>query len=262
LRRALALVVTVACAAPAAAATAPVGVDEHLGARVPLDAVVRDSDGAERRLRELVDPSVPTLLVLAYFRCPLLCDQVVGGLASTVPAARVASGVDYRVLVVSFDPRDAAADAAAKTRELLASLSAFEKARWHLVVDDRGSAAAIAASVGFRYRYDAPSGQYAHPAVALVLTPDGRVSRYLYGVSFPSDVIAAALRDAAGGRAVPTLEHVLLTCFQYVPALRRHAAAVAWILRGGTLLLFALLAATLVLLVRRQRHRLGAPHHA
>ncbi len=259
MKRALVFMVAMALAGTAAAAPA-VGVDEHFGEQVPLDATVRDGDGQRVPLRAILDPSATTLLVLAYFRCPLLCDQIVGGLASSVPAARVAAGRDYRVLVVSFDPRDTPADATEKSHQLLRQLGPFERARWHFVVDDAGSAAAIAARVGFRYRYDSPSGQYAHPAVVIALTPGGRISRYLYGVSFPPEVIAAALDDAAGGRAVPTLQHILLTCFQYVPALRQHAAAVAWILRGGTLLLFGLLGLTIVLLIRRQHRRLGLRH--
>jgi protein SCO1/2 len=258
--RLLAFLVCCAWASVAMASAPVVGVDEHVNTPVPLDTLIVNEDGSKSRLRDLLDPHAPTLLVLAYFRCPLLCDRIVDSLVASVPAARVASGVEYRVLVVSFDEKDTPADAAQKAR-LVASLSPFERARWHFVIGANGAAARIAGVVGFRYRYDAATDQYAHPAVVIALTPDGRVSRYLYGASFPPEVVATALRDAAGGRAIRSVEQILLTCFQYVPALRQHAAAVAWVLRGGTVAVFASLGCVILLLIRRQhRRRLEAGH--
>lgn len=252
--RVLILLAALAWAPPAEARVDVAGVDERPGAQVPADLTVIGPDGARLRL-SAVFGEAPTVLVLAYYRCPLLCDRIVGSLAHALPAARAAAGQDYRVLVVSIDPRDTPGVAAEKSRDLLASLTELERPRWHLTVDDDGSAARIAAAVGFRYRYDNETDQFAHPAVAIALTPDGRVSRYLYGVSFPPGELAMALRDAAGGREVASLERVLLTCFKYVPALQRHAGTIAWILRGGTSVLFAGLAMSLILLVRRGHRR-------
>lgn len=239
---------------------ASIGVDEHPGAQLPLALRFLDVDGHEVAVRDLLDRSVPTLLVLAYFRCPMLCDQIIGALARSLPEMRTSTGVDYRVLVVSFDPRDTPADARAKAGALLAPLSAFERAHWRFVTDDYGSAARLADAVGFRYRFDPRTDQYAHPAVAIALSPGGRISRYVYGVSFPTDVLAPALTDAAAGRAHTSLNRILLTCFLYLPSLRRHAAAVAWVLRGGTSLAFGALALSLVALVRRQRRPTRETH--
>jgi len=254
---ALAAIITswmVLAAAPAGAAgRETVGVDEHPGAAVPAGLSFRDVDGAQVHWSSLIDRSAPTVLVLAYFRCALLCDQVIASLSRSLPAARVATGQDYRAVVVSFDPRDTPGDAVEKERTVLGTLPAFERARWRFAVDDDGSAAQLAAAVGFRYRFDRASDQYAHPAVAILLSPSGRISRYLYGAAFAPEVLAPALRDAAGGRARASVERILLTCFHYVPSLRAHAAAVAWVLRGGTSALFIALAGTLVILVRRQR---------
>ncbi|HVZ23630.1 MAG TPA: hypothetical protein VG871_21300 [Vicinamibacterales bacterium] len=234
-------------------AKTPVGVDEHPGAQLPAGLTFVDADGSRVTLKQLLDPKAPTVLVLAYFRCPMLCDQIIGALAKSLPQMRTSTGVDYRALVVSFDPRDTATDAAAKAHALVGSLSPFERAHWHFVVDDHGSSARLAKAVGFNYRFNTATGMYAHPAVAMALSPDGRISRYLYGVSFPPEVVAPALRDAANGRAKGSLERILLTCALYIPSLRAHAGAVAWVLRGGTSLVFLGLAASLVVLVRRQR---------
>jgi protein SCO1/2 len=231
----------------------PVGVDEHPGARVPAGLTFRDRDGSRVTLQQLLDPKVPTVLVLAYFRCPMLCDQIIGSLAASMPAMRTSTGIDYRALVVSFDPRDTPQDAGAKADALVGSMSTFERAHWHFVVDDHGSSARLAAAVGFKYRFDTATGMYAHPAVAMALSPDGRISRYLYGVSFPPELLAPALRDAANGHATGSLERILLTCALALPSLRAHAGAVRWVLRGGTSLAFLGLAASLVVLVRRQR---------
>jgi len=251
--------ITLGSAVPASARET-VGVDEHAGVELPPDITFIDAEGSRVRLADLVTGSTPAILVLAYFQCPLLCDRIVGDLTRSLPAARVASGVDYRVLVVSFDPRDTARDAADKARTLLEPLGAFERARWRFVVDDDGSARQLADAVGFHYRFDSASNQYAHPAVAIGVSPRGRVTGYLYGVSFPPDVLVPALRAAADGRATASLERILLTCFQYVPALRAHATAVAWLLRGGTTGAFVTLAAALVLLIRRQHARRERQH--
>jgi protein SCO1/2 len=243
---------------PAAALAAPpvqVGVDEHPGARLPAALTFVDRDGRHVPLRDLLDRTVPTVLVLAYFRCPGLCDQIIGALVHSLPVMRTDTGEDYRALVVSFDPRDTPKDAVAKAGTLLGPLSAFERAHWRFVVDDRGSAARLAAAVGFRYRLDESTGMYAHPAVAVAISPDGRIARYLYGVSFPPDVVAPALQEAARGQAHGSLNRILLTCALYIPSLRHHAAAVAWVLRGGTLLAFGALALSIVVMVRRQSRR-------
>ena len=246
--------------APVASPTAGIGVDEHPGAQVPLALTFVDADGRPVALGDALDRSVPTLLVLAYFRCPMLCDQIIGSLARALPSMRTSTGVDYRALIVSFDPRDTPADARAKAAALLAPLSGFERAHWRFVTDDHGSAARLADAVGFRYRFDRATDQYAHPAVAIALSPQGRVSRYIYGVSFPTDVLAPALTDAAAGQSHASLNRILLTCFLYLPSLRRHAAAVEWVLRGGTSVAFGMLALSLVVLVRRQRRGTGGNH--
>jgi len=233
---------------------ADVGVDEHRGAVVPLDAPVRDESGRSTSLRRVVDGTTPIVLVLAYYSCPMLCDRVLTGLATSLRDARLSFGADYRVVAISFDPRDTPEVARAKSDELLASLSAFEQARWRLLVDDRGSAAAIARAVGVKYSFDEPSGQYSHAAVVVVLSPAGRVAQYLYGITFTPATLSTALDEARTGRQPTTVERVLVRCFQYVPSLQRHAKFVAGFLRIGTLATFLALTATVVWLVRRQQH--------
>jgi protein SCO1/2 len=240
-----------------AAATPPaatIGIDERLGAPLPLDATFRDGAGSRVTLQALVAGSSPTLLVLAYYRCPILCDLVLAGLAQSEEVA--ATGA--HVLAISFDPRDKPEDARLKEMSLLSGRPARERSGWRVVVDDDGSARRVADAVGFRYAFDPTTGQYAHPAAVIVLTPKGTVAQYLYGVRFDAATIGAALTAAGAGRSTPTVSRLFLVCAQYVSALARHQAFINGFLRVGGGLAFVGFGTALVWLVRRRSERSGA----
>lgn len=240
--------------AAAAPPEARIGIDEHLGAPLPLDVTFRDSTGSRVTLDTLLADSSPTLLVLAYYRCPMLCDLVLAGLAGSEEIA----GTNTHVLAISFDPGDTPEDARLKETSLLSGRPARERSAWHLVVDDKGSAKRIADAVGFRYAFDPSTGQYAHPAAVIVLTPKGTVAQYLYGVRFDAPTVAAALAAAQAGRNTPTVARLFLVCAQYVSALTRHQAFINGFLRVGGGIAFIGLGTALVWLVRRRSERAGA----
>ncbi len=245
--------------APAAAQIAPppqtagVGVAEHLGAQLPLELPFTTADGRSVRLGSVLAGEQPTVLVLAYYHCEMLCSLVLRG---TADALREVGGLgaDYRAVTLSIDPRDAPADARRARAGVLAQLGApATGAAWTFLTGSGEASREVADAVGFRYRFDARSDQFAHPAVIFLLTPEGQVSRYLYGVRFPPEQLRTALNTAAQGDTGSSWDRVLTLCYHYVPALRRYASLVGGLLRGGALLILLAFPATVWTRVRRAR---------
>jgi protein SCO1/2 len=213
------------------AAVAAAGLDDRLGAQVPLDLVFVDQEGRAVPLREVVDG--PTALVLAWYRCPMLCGVVGGGLAAALG--------DGHAVTVSFDPDDRPEDAA--------RVRARDGAGWPYLVGDAGSIGALTGALGFRAVRD-PGGQWAHPAVVFVLTPDGRLASRLPGPRPDQDLLRAALLDAGRGH-VAASGGWIDTCFRWDPAARVHGGSLLSLLRAGAAAIAAALAIGVARLVRR-----------
>jgi protein SCO1/2 len=252
-----------AAAAPPASAPADVaravGVDERPGARVPLELALRDPDDAPRRLADVVRGDAPVLLVLGYARCEQLCSVLLPAVADAVAQVPLEAGRDYTPLVVSLDPEETPAAAGRKQAALLVRARHRGEAwRWPYL---RGEAAAIerlARSVGLRYAWDPVARQWAHPAVAVVLSPEGRVSRYLYALRFDPMVLRQALLEAAAGRIGPApaaRAAEVLRCFRFDSAAQRWKARLAVYFRTGALVIFGLLFSLVVGLVVWERRR-------
>lgn len=229
-----------------------VRVDEKPGAPVPLDLRFVDERGQARKLGEAVSRERPTVLVLAYERCPNLCGLVLRGLAEGLRASGARPGEDYALLVVSLDPRESPATARRQQGVLLDRLGrpdAGEAVRF--LVGGEAEIAALASSVGFVYARIPGTDDLAHPAVAIVLAPGGRVARYLEGVVFEPGQVRAALADAAAGRARGSLERLLLRCGLSDPATRRYALAIRSSLRLLGLSALAAVAGLVVFAVKK-----------
>lgn len=258
--------------APAAAATpaslaartgtatpAGVSLDERLGAPVPRDVALTDQRGRATTLGTLLDGEHPVVLVLAYYRCPMLCGLTLQGLAAAVRELDGGLAGDYRLVTVSFDPRDGPADAerARVTTLEAAGLPVADERAWPFFVATSEHVGRLASAVGFHYAWDARTEQYAHPAVVMVLTPDGAVSRYLHGFRPPPLDLRLALVEAGRGRVGGVAEQALVTCFRYDPAARRYGFHVLGFLRiAGALVLLTLVAGMLVVVradLRRTR---------
>ncbi len=234
-----------------------VDVEERPGALLPADLRFRDEDGRSTSLGDLLRPERPLLLVLGWYRCRTLCgtllDGAVDAAASLPPGAE---GVEPPLLaMVSVDPREGPGDAGARRARLREEGLRPPPGGLRLLVGEKDEAERLADALGYRYAWDGSTDQYAHPAVLVVVTPGGRVSRYLYGVRFPSDELAAAVGEAAEGRSRSSLEQVVMRCFRYVPALRRHAGLVANVLRGGGVLVLLGLGGVFVVAGRRASRR-------
>jgi protein SCO1/2 len=233
----IAAALVLAAAAPAPATQdAPVDVVERLGGKV-ADATFMDSESHRVRLLDLAARGKPVLLTLIYFDCPMLCSLVQQGVIRAINETGLRLGEDYYGLTVSFSPRDTVPEARLRQGGYLQTLKNAERAHpahWPFLVGGDSAIRAVAESVGFRYRYDEESGQYEHPAVSMVLGPDGRISRYLYGVEFAPRDLRLAIVEASQGRVGTTLDRVILRCFRYDPASRKYHFYVMGALRFGS----------------------------
>ena len=235
---------------------------EQLGDRVPLEAALTRSDGVPSTLGGLLREGLPAVLVFGYRRCPGLCDLAAGGLAAAIRKSGMRVGTDLVVITVGLDPREPAAEAARERERRLQSLGAEAGSPWYFVSATEETVRTLTDATGVRWRYDASTDLYAHPAVFVVLSPDGTISRYLYGIEPPPRDLRLSLVEAAGGRVGTSFDRVILTCFRWDPAKRRYAFFVSSFLRVGGLAVFLGLGALLAVLWRRELLQRGASARA
>jgi len=234
-----------------------VAFDQRLGESVDLDLVFRDEAGRNIRLRDCVRDR-PVLVALVYYECPMLCTMVLNGLAGCLNALQFDAGREFDIVTVSFDPGETAAMAAAKKKTYLERYQRpTAAAGWHFLTGDAAAIEALAASIGFRYTYDPATDQYAHASGIVALTPQGRISRYFYGIEYAPRDVRLGLVEAADGKIGSVVDQVLLYCFHYDPATGTYGAAVMRLVRGGGILMVAALAGFLLVMRRRERSRRG-----
>jgi protein SCO1/2 len=232
-----------------------VGIEERLGNAVPLDLDLVDGDGRPFRLGSAFDGKRPVVLALVYYDCPMLCGLILSGLAKAMRESGLALGEDYRALTVSFDPEEKPAQGAERRRGYLQSMGRADAGgEWPFLVGAEGATRALADAVGFRYAKDPATGEWAHLAAVFVLTPEGVVSRYLYGVEYPPKDLRLSLVEAAGGKVGTSFDRFLLTCYRYDPASRKYEPYALGIVRaGGAVVLVALVGLIGGLLWREKR---------
>jgi protein SCO1/2 len=230
-----------------------VSFDQKLGASLPLELRFRDESGAEVALGRYFRGR-PVVLSLVYFECPMLCSMALNGLTRSLRVLDFDLGDEFDVITLSFDPSDTPELADAKKANYVQQLGQPEAAQgWHFLTGDADAIAQVTETVGFRYVHDERSGQYAHAAGIVVLTPGGVVARYFFGIDYPARDLRLGLVEASEGKVGSVVDQVLLYCFQYDPSTGTYSAVVLRIVRlGGVLSLvgFALLFWTL----RRREH--------
>ena len=211
-----------------------VGVDEKLGQTVPLDLMLVDEEGNRVALRSLLDK--PTVLTLNFFRCTGLCTPLLNGVAEMLQRTDQIPGKDFQVLTVSFDPRDDAELAGKKKENYLKQLGpSFDKNAWRFLTGDPIATKRLADAVGFRF---AKKGEdFVHAGAIMVLSPEGKVSRYLYGVTFLPFDVKMAVAEATAGRTGPTIARFLKFCYSYDPAGRRYFLDITRVSAAFTILL-------------------------
>ncbi|MEO7918399.1 MAG: SCO family protein [Thermoanaerobaculia bacterium] len=212
-----------------------VGFDQKLGAPVPLDLPFRNEQGQPVTLGSYFGGK-PVILSLVYYECPMLCGLSLNGLASSLSALKFEAGQDFEVVSISFDPVEKPPLAAAKKSSLMEVLKRPSAKNWHFLTGDAAAIKSLTAAVGFRYVYDARSKQFAHAAGLVILTPQGQVSRYLFGTDVPAKDLRLALIEAADSKIGSKVDQLLLLCYQYDPKLGRYGAASVNLMRGGGIL--------------------------
>lgn len=230
-----------------------VEITERLGEKVPLDATFTGSDGKPVRLADVAGKGKPVVVALVYYNCPMLCGLVLSGMARGMRESGLELGKDYQAVAISFDPRESSKLAAERQRGYTQSLGRPEAAAaWPFLTGEEPEIQKVTRALGFRYAYDEKTKQYAHAAAIFVLAPDGKISRYLYGVEFPGRDLRLALVEAGEGRVGTSLDKILLTCFRYDAQSRRYEPYVVGFIRIAALAVLGGLAITLAVFWRRE----------
>jgi protein SCO1/2 len=229
-----------------------VDVEEHLGEPLPLAARFLDVAGREVTLGQLLPKDKPSLVTLVYYECPQLCNLVINGQVAAMREVGLELGKDYEAITVSIDPKDTPVQSEQRRRRHLQAMGKPESAPWHFLTGTEENIRQLTEALGFKYTYDESSKQYAHPAVVHVVTPEGSVSRYLYGTSFPAKDLKLALVEAGNGRVGTSFDRVVLSCFKYDTAMRRYSFYVFGFIRTGALMVFTALSAMLIYFWRRE----------
>jgi len=240
---------------PTAELLSDVGIDQHLDAPLPLDAVFRDETGRDVRLGEYFT-NKPVVLALVYYRCPMLCTQVLNGFLKSSQAVPLEIGRDYEVVTISFDPREGPDLAAEKKRHYVRSYRREGADRgWHFLTGDQPAIDRVAKTIGFRYRFDAKSSQFAHASGIAIATPDGRLARYFYGIEYSPHDLRLGLVESSAGRIGSHVDQVLLLCYHYDPLTGKYGLAISGALRAAGVITVLGLAGFLVIMYRRERRR-------
>jgi protein SCO1/2 len=228
-----------------------VGLDQKLNAQLPLDTVFRDEAGRTVQLREYFKGTRPVILSLVFYECPMLCNQILNGLTGMMKGMSLKIGQDYDVLTVSFDPREGPELARRKKDGYVRSLNRpGAESGWHFLTGDEANIKRLTEAVGFRYYYDAKTDQFAHASGIMVLTPDGHISHYFYGVEYAPRDVRLGLVEASAGRIGSPVDQILLYCYHYDPATGKYSWVIN-IYRWGGALTVAGIAALLIFLWRR-----------
>jgi protein SCO1/2 len=213
-----------------------VGFDQKVNDQAPLDLTFHDEDGRDVQLRDYFHGR-PVILVLAYFKCPMLCTEVLNGLVQTMLDMPLEVGKDYEVITVSFDPRETPAMATAKKKTYIERLGRDgAEAGWHFLTGDEDAIRQLTDAVGFRYRYDARNDQYAHASGIMALTPEGKIFRYFFDIRYGPRDLRLSLVEASQNRIGSRVDQVLLYCFHYDPTQGKYGPAIMNLLRVGGVL--------------------------
>jgi protein SCO1/2 len=221
------------------AALREVGFDQRLNERVPLDVRFNDEEGRSVRLGDYFGQR-PVVLAFMYFDCPMLCSQVVNATASSLDLLSIDAGRDFDVVAVSFDARETPEKARARKALTLERYHHSDAAAgWHFLTGDQSAIDQLTSSAGFRYSWDEETKQFAHPAGIVVLTPDGRLARYLFGIDYGPRDLRLAIVEASEGKVGTAVDSLLLYCYHYNPMTGRYGLMVMRLLRiaGGATVL-------------------------
>jgi protein SCO1/2 len=234
------------------AALKGVGIDQKLNTQIPLDLQFRDEFGRSVPLSTYFHPGKPVLLALVYYRCPMLCTQILNGMESSLKAVSFTPGQDFEVVSVSFDPKDTPDIAASKKQMYLRRYGRPDTANgWHFLTGDEANIKALTDAAGFHYKYDPKTDQFAHASAIMIVTPEGKLSKYFYGVEYAPRDVRLGLVEASRSEIGSPVDRILLFCYHYDPTTGKYGAVAINMMRlaGGA---FVLICGTFLLVAFRR----------
>jgi protein SCO1/2 len=235
-----------------------VGIDQRLNEQVPMNLTFKDEQGRAVRLGDYFHQGRPVIVNLVYFECPMLCTEVLNGLTSALKVIRFVPGKEFEIVTVSIDPRETPKLAANKKEMYLKKLGNPEAGKgWHFLTGEQSQIAALAGAVGFHYRYDEKLGQFAHAAGIMLVTPEGKIAQYYYGVEYSAKDMRLGIVEASQNKIGSLADQVLLYCYHYDPRTGKYGATITNIVRLAGLTTVIVLGSTLVLLFRKEKHDQG-----
>lgn len=244
---------------PASRVFKEVGIDQNLNQQVPLDLEFRDEEGNTVLLGDYFH-SKPVIISLVYYDCPMLCTQVLNGMVETFRTLNFTAGQEFEVLTVTIDPSESHEMAADKKATYI---KAYDRPGvengWHFLTGDQEPISRLADALGFRYVYDEASGEFAHASGIMVVTPEGKVARYLYGIEYGAKDLRFSLMEAAEEKIGSPVDKLLLLCYHYNPMTGKYGVVVATLLRGGGILMLLLIGGYMYIHFRRDRQKALQP---
>jgi len=233
-----------------------IDVEERLGQFIPLDFTFIDDNGGSVTLAKYFNKGRPVVLIMGYYSCPMLCDLVMNGVSETVKETSLNFGDDYQIISVSIDTTETDLLASAKKKNYLKQTGVSERNDgWMFLTGDGNQSRGLADAVGFKYYYDDDKEQYAHPAVLTILTEEGKISRYLYGIKYESKDFRMAILEASQGKVGNTIDRIILYCYHYDPDAGGYVIFAGNVMRLGGTSTLAILAVFLGILWYREKRR-------
>jgi len=230
--------------------------EQRLDAQLPLDATFRDESGRTVQLGEYFHHDKPVVLALVYYECPMLCTQVLNGMVTSLKVLRYSAGHDFDVVAISFNPKEGPGLASAKKAAYVDEYGRpGSEQGFHFLTGDPDSIERVTNAVGFKYKYDPRILQYAHAAGLTVLTPEGRVSRYFYGIEFAPRDVQFGLMDASKLKIGTITEKITFLCYHYDPASGKYGLIVTRLLQAGGLVTLAAMGTFWFVMLRRERRK-------
>jgi len=234
-----------------------VGIEQKLNQQLPLDLVFRDESGQQVKLGQYFGKK-PVVLAFVYYDCPMLCTQILNGMVTSFRVLPFQIGKEFDVVTVSFDPRETSALAASKKKiyvdHLPERMRSGASSGWHFLTGDQASITQLTDAAGFRYHYDESTKQFAHASAIMLTTPQGKLSRYFYGIDYPARDLRLGLIESSENKIGSPVDQLLLYCYHYDPATGKYGAAVMRIMRvAGVLTMLGILAMLFLLKARHPK---------
>jgi len=232
-----------------------VTIEQRLNSQVPLDMPFLDENGHAVKLGDYFHSGRPVVLALVYYDCPMLCTQILNGLVRAAKVLKFTPGKDYEVVAISFDAREKPAQALTKKAVYMKDYGHPETAAgWHFLTGDQKSIKAVTDAVGFRFKWDVYTATFAHASAIYVLTPEGKLSKYFYGIEYSPKDMRLGIIEASNEKLGNVADRLLLYCYHYDPMTGKYGALVMRMVRIGGILTMVVLGGFIVLSVRRERH--------